>query len=73
MFPKNRTNVRSEVQVSEWVMNVCSQLPFHCTQNVKPGERMKVWNMKSVCELRMKEVHAPVKSQVELKVISSYF
>lgn len=36
MFPENWTDIRSEVQVGQGVMDVCPQLPLYCALDVKP-------------------------------------
>lgn len=59
MFPENWTNVRGKVQVSEWVVDIGSQFPFHCTQNVKPGATINAWNEKWVCAALRNEVPIP--------------
>lgn len=46
MFPEDWTDIRSEVQVGQWVMNICPQLPLYCTLDVKPGEITDAGNQK---------------------------
>lgn len=43
VLPEDGADVRCEVQVSERVVNVGSQLPLHLALNVKPGEGRRVW------------------------------
>lgn len=59
MFPENWTDIRSEVQVGQWVMDVCPQLLLYCTLNVKPGERTNAGDPKDVRKPGVREVHMP--------------
>lgn len=59
MFPENWTDIRSEVQVGQGVMDVCPQLPLYCALDVKPGEVTKAGNPQDVCKPRAREVHRP--------------